>query len=210
MAPALLLAATVLLAAPSQASLPNAPTIVLKKDELRRIPAPGLTRLATAAPEIVEVRPRGSEIELRGVRDGRTTLLLWFADGQRLSYLLQVGQPKSESTPPPVSGQGAEIIGDVRETDCTGEPAWTADLVQQVESLEKGRKYSEAVKKLGEVLKLRPEAAFLQARLGALYAKMGKQDLSAEAFGTFALACPDHPDAAWARDRSRKPEATTK
>lgn len=87
---ALAFVALVLSAAPAF-SQEDSSTISLGVGTQKVINVPGIARIAIGDPSVADVKPLGTtQVLIVGQAEGRTTLLLWKANGSRLSYLISV------------------------------------------------------------------------------------------------------------------------
>ena len=106
MALATLLAA-MLLGAPAS-SQDDAATISLGIGIQKLLAVPGVARVAIGDPSVVDVLATGSQLLLVGRAEGRTTLLIWKANGSRLSYLVSVQKKDADKTIEEIK----ELLGD--------------------------------------------------------------------------------------------------
>lgn len=57
----------------------------------KTLPMPGLSRVAVGDPTIADVKVlSGTDLEVTGENEGKTTLLVWLANGERKSFLIEV------------------------------------------------------------------------------------------------------------------------
>lgn len=77
-----------LLCLPQSAAAQDIITVGVGQQTVRSVP--GVQRIAVGDPDVAEVRVVGSDVLISGVAEGRTTLLIWRAGGQRLSYMINV------------------------------------------------------------------------------------------------------------------------
>lgn len=71
--------------------------VSLAINERKIVVIKGITRVAVGDGEVADVRTLGNDkLELRGVRAGRTTLLIWKASGQRVASLIEVTGTRAE------------------------------------------------------------------------------------------------------------------
>ncbi|MGC4118074.1 MAG: pilus assembly protein N-terminal domain-containing protein [Myxococcales bacterium] len=79
--------------------------VTVRKGEVLRTAVAGVARVTLGDPSLADAVLLPGEIEVRGREEGRTTLLLRFADGRRHGYALEVlpaaSTPKSASKPAP-------------------------------------------------------------------------------------------------------------
>lgn len=92
----LVLAAVLLVAGPRSAAAESTIHLGVGTQKVLKIRG-GIHRIAVGNPEIADVRPLGEgEILVVGVREGRTTLLVWRANGAQDSHLLVVRKVSTE------------------------------------------------------------------------------------------------------------------
>lgn len=78
----------------SSSALPE--SVDLRTGELREVKIAGMARVAVGDPGIADVKTMGSDsLLVIGGGVGTTTLLVWTRDGQRLSSVIKVTEPKS-------------------------------------------------------------------------------------------------------------------
>ncbi len=66
-------------------------TLALAINERKTMVIKGLTRVALGDSETADVRTLGDDrLEVRGLRPGKTTLLIWTGDGKRVAYVVSV------------------------------------------------------------------------------------------------------------------------
>jgi Flp pilus assembly secretin CpaC len=75
-------------------------TVVVKVGQTRRMDVGELKRIALGDTQIAEVRTVGSaQLDVTGVEEGKTTLLVWKQSGERVSYLVHVTNKGAEAAP---------------------------------------------------------------------------------------------------------------
>ncbi len=66
-------------------------TLALAINERKTMVIKGLTRVALGDSETADIRTLGNDrLEVRGLRPGKTTLLIWTGDGKRVAYVVSV------------------------------------------------------------------------------------------------------------------------
>ena len=91
---------------------------------------PGLQRIAVGDPKVADVQPlAGKEILLSGLAEGRTSLIVWRANQEPVTYLLEVQTKRLEDTVGEVKrllssihGMKAHIVGERAFLDCHDVP----------------------------------------------------------------------------------------
>src|SRR3954468_13432180 len=79
-------------APPTQNAAPKEDdTLAVKRGETKVVAFSEITRVAVGDPEIADVEVDGSnKLRVKGVSEGKTTLLVWTKDKARHSYLIDV------------------------------------------------------------------------------------------------------------------------
>lgn len=63
----------------------------VKPGERKRVEMPAMTRVAVGDPSIADVQvSEDSVLEVKGVSEGKTTVLIWTEDGQKRAYQVHV------------------------------------------------------------------------------------------------------------------------
>lgn len=83
----------ILVTLPTTAWAEEDTTIALGVGTQKVINVPGIARIAVGDPSIADIKTLGnSQVLIIGAGEGRTTLLIWKANGTRLSYLISVSK----------------------------------------------------------------------------------------------------------------------
>jgi beta-lactamase regulating signal transducer with metallopeptidase domain len=76
---------------PEEQGAEHGAKLVLEVNQSLVIATEKLERIAIGDPTIADVKPRSrNQIEITGLSEGRTTMLVWTADGKKTTYLLDV------------------------------------------------------------------------------------------------------------------------
>jgi hypothetical protein len=192
--------AAALLAAPAQAA-----ELRLRVGERRVVAVRKAQGLSLDNPAIAEARIlNATQIELVGTGSGEGKLFVVTGDGKSLEFEVHVTGPKRESQ---VKENGATdaVAQDARfggrriaRAQCD-EPLSdpnASSALDEARSLLKKERFEEAIRRLDDVLRIRPDAAFVHLFLGAAWARLKDQARGAYHYETFALSCPDDPKVA--------------
>lgn len=105
---AALVAASCLFASPAFAQQER--ELEIDVGEQSTISAVGVERFSEGAPNIVEIRVTEREFVVVALRPGRTSLVLFYANGRQVRYAITVRDPNATSAPRPGSVQERENI----------------------------------------------------------------------------------------------------
>lgn len=116
---ACLLMALIALAAPADLP-PDGTQLVVQPKATRVFKSRGFDRVALSDPEVADVTPKGSLIEVKGLKVGRARLIVWLQDGSQRAYEVVVGDPKTapgerqrDGYDKPVSADSAGSVEDL-------------------------------------------------------------------------------------------------
>jgi TolA-binding protein len=173
--------------------------ISLAVGERKALQVGALRRVATGDPTVADVSVKGGGIEVSGVATGRTSLLVWTADGKQVDYEVVVGKPPEAAAPEPApapagaGADGARFLGErIEKATCvaTGNPA-----LKKAQEQVKQKDYDAAIVSFRAALAKEPALAFAYRGLGTALAKQGKVAEASRAYETFVLSCPAAVDA---------------
>ncbi|XXF75476.1 pilus assembly protein N-terminal domain-containing protein [Myxococcaceae bacterium GXIMD 01537] len=159
-------------------------TISLGVGTQKVLPVPGVTRVALGDQSIAEVKTLGSgQLLITGQSEGKTTLLVWKGNGQRVSYLIAV----RKQDPTEVTGEIKKLLGEIEGVtvrmvgdriylDGQAYTTQDADRIEQVVSLYPNVK---------SFVKIAPNAKKLVAQnLNAAFQKAGLKNVQANVVGS--------------------------
>ncbi|WP_224248686.1 type II and III secretion system protein family protein [Hyalangium gracile] len=158
-------------------------TIALGVGTQKVITVPGITKIALGDASVAEVKNlSNSQILITGQNEGKTTLLIWKSNGQRVSYLIAVRrQDPSEIITEikkllgEIEGVSVRMVGDRIYLDGQAYTTQDADRIDQVVSLYPNVK---------SFVKIAPNAKKLVAQnLNAAFQKAGLRNVQANVVG---------------------------
>lgn len=191
-----------LLAVPAQAQ--SLSEVKLAVGEHKVVPLQSMSRIAVGDATIADVKLRGpGQVELIGLHQGRTTLLVWNTSGDRVEVKVTVGHPPAEeapgpapaarsTVPPPVAGPG----------HCAPTTGPANDALEAAKKLVKAKDFEGARKQYVRALTLDPLLGAARLGLGSTLARLSSQEedsaLVAEAgaqYRAYLDSCPDGAEA---------------
>src|SRR5262245_49599954 len=84
-------------------------TISLGVGSQRVISAGGVSKIAVADPSVADVRNVGGQILVIGAGEGRTSVIIWKSNGQRVTYTVSV----RKQDPNEVAGEMRRLLGEI-------------------------------------------------------------------------------------------------
>jgi len=173
---------------------PTFQEVQLRVREHRTFPLQDIQRVAIGDASVVDATTVSGGLELIGVEEGRTTLLIWKVNGDRVNVLVTVGHPKGVATrrplPPEAPAPGPAVPGHCGET--TG-PA--NDALQKGKEQLAAKDVEAARASLEKALELDPQLGAAHRLLGVARARLGEIEAAAKEYRAFVRACPRDPDA---------------
>src|SRR5689334_7028707 len=84
-------------------------TISLGVGSQRVLAVTGVSRIAVADPSVADVRSVGNQVLVIGAGEGRTSVIVWKTNGQRVTYTVSV----RKQDPNEVAGEMRRLLGEI-------------------------------------------------------------------------------------------------
>jgi pilus assembly protein CpaC len=173
-------AVCVLWAAPAAAQDGN--TINLGVGSQRVISVPGVSRIAVADPSVADVRNVGGQILVIGAGEGRTSVIIWRSNGQRVTYIVNV----RKQDPNEVVGEIRRLLGEIEGVNIrmVGDRVYLDGQAYTAQDAERIDQVVGLYPNVKSFVKVAPNAKKLVAQnLNAQFQKAGLRNVQANVVG---------------------------
>jgi tetratricopeptide (TPR) repeat protein len=184
-------------------SLASGAELQLRVGESQILPASNVQGAGLDNPRIAEIQILNDmRVQVTAKGDGEGTLAVYSSDGKLLTYPIRVvggknaraAEGSSSKSAWPAAVFGGKRIPDARCTEPLVDEDAAAEL-NDARDLLRQEQFEEAIQKLDRALTIEPDAAVVYLFLGSAWARLKDQARGASSYETFALSCPDDPNA---------------